>query len=191
MPNNQSNGYRIVFLPSHKRAYKNGTVYEHVLVAERMLGRELMPQEVVHHKDRDRLNNNPNNLIVFANSPAHTRFHSNGCDDRDLLRLESGAYECVDRKRQHGNKCSKRKDDCPVCNGVKSVSASVCIKCRRVINACGIPERDTLTSVIIKNNGNFTAVSREYNVTDNAVRKWCKKYKIPYKSSDYRQPKVE
>ena len=29
-------------------------------------------------------------------------------------------------------------------------------------------------------------VGEIYNVTDNAVRKWCKKYNMPYHSKDYK-----
>lgn len=49
-----------------------------------------------------------------------------------------------------------------------------------------IPEKDELYNNLLSEKGNFTKVSKLYGVTDNAVRKWCKKYSIPYKSSDYK-----
>ena len=30
----------------------------------------------------------------------------------------------------------------------------------------------------------MTEVGRIHNVTDNAIRKWCKKYKLPFRSKD-------
>lgn len=39
--------------------------YEHRLIAERLLGRKLARSEHVHHKDRDRTNNDPANMIVL------------------------------------------------------------------------------------------------------------------------------
>ena len=33
----------------------------------------------------------------------------------------------------------------------------------------------------------FTQIGREYNVTDNAIRKWCKSYDLPSKTSDIKK----
>ena len=41
-------------------------VYEHILVAERILGRRLRPNEVVHHINGDGLDNSPSNLRVMT-----------------------------------------------------------------------------------------------------------------------------
>lgn len=30
----------------------------------------------------------------------------------------------------------------------------------------------------------FTKLSKKYNVSDNTIRKWCKRYNLPYKSSE-------
>lgn len=49
--------------------------HEHRVVAERVLGRELGPGEVVHHEDQDKMNNNPDNLIVFPSQAVHARHH--------------------------------------------------------------------------------------------------------------------
>ena len=49
--------------------------HEHRLVAEQMLGRELLPGEVVHHIDGDKRNNAPNNLMVFPSQSDHVKWH--------------------------------------------------------------------------------------------------------------------
>ena len=46
---------------------KEGMIYEHILIAEQMLGRPLESKEVVFHIDGNKLNNKPENLKVFKN----------------------------------------------------------------------------------------------------------------------------
>jgi hypothetical protein len=37
----------------------------HILVAKAMLGRDLLPDEIVHHKDNDKANPDPSNLEIL------------------------------------------------------------------------------------------------------------------------------
>lgn len=50
--------------------------HEHRAVAEAMLGRPLRPGEVVHHRDGDKLNNDPTNLEVLPSQSAHVKAQS-------------------------------------------------------------------------------------------------------------------
>jgi len=70
-----SAGYVEVFLPGHHRARGNGYVFEHILVAEKTLGRKLTDDEEVHHKDGNKKNNSPDNLQVLTKSQ-HTILHN-------------------------------------------------------------------------------------------------------------------
>jgi group I intron endonuclease len=49
--------------------------------------------------------------------------------------------------------------------------------------------KDELLTLLQTHLGNFVYVSQLFNVTDNAVRKWCRKYEIPSHSFDYREKK--
>ncbi len=60
----------------YKKLSIRGREYlEHILIAERVLGRQLKPNEVVHHRDEDKTNNQPDNLEVMTRS-AHTLLHN-------------------------------------------------------------------------------------------------------------------
>lgn len=49
--------------------------HAHRVVAEQMLGRPLRKGEVIHHMDRNRRNNAPENLMVFASQAEHAKWH--------------------------------------------------------------------------------------------------------------------
>ncbi len=70
-----SKGYVYIWNPGHRLADKHGYVLEHLLVAEEMLGRELNSEEVVHHRDKVKDNNVPDNLFIFPAVGLHTGFH--------------------------------------------------------------------------------------------------------------------
>jgi hypothetical protein len=72
------NGYVVIYMPSHPKAMKsknwNGYVYEHIVVAEKDIGRSIRDDEEVHHLDFNRLNNSPENLLVLTSS-SHKKLH--------------------------------------------------------------------------------------------------------------------
>jgi len=49
---------------------------EHRDIVEKVIGRKLKPEEVVHHLDLNKKNNNINNLMLFKNGSEHIRFHN-------------------------------------------------------------------------------------------------------------------
>jgi hypothetical protein len=66
--------------------YKHNRKLVHRCVMEKYLtqrGEKLYPEEVVHHIDGNILNNDINNLEVFANQSEHYKYHHNNQEDDD------------------------------------------------------------------------------------------------------------
>lgn len=71
----QRGGRIKLYMPEHPDANERGYVWRHRVVAEQKIGRRLLPEEVVHHRDEDETNDDPDNLIVYANQAEHARYH--------------------------------------------------------------------------------------------------------------------
>ena len=57
------------------RVFKDSGKSVHRWAAGKKLKRPIQPGEVVHHKDRNKLNNSPGNLYVFKDQSAHAKAH--------------------------------------------------------------------------------------------------------------------
>lgn len=64
-------GYVLIHRPDHPQSNRHGYCREHRLVMEGILGRPLLRQEVVHHRDGNPGNNAPENLALYASNGQH------------------------------------------------------------------------------------------------------------------------
>lgn len=157
--------YERMVVKGHPRADKDGLVYTHVIVAENMLGRYLCDDETVHHRDMNKHNNNPENLMVFKTNADHGLFHQ-GCE----AILDGDTYVCVRKKRI-----------CASCNGEFLPKSNRQRFCNRAC-ACTShrkverPSKEELERELLK--ANTYAVSKKYGVSWNAIKKWKNAYGI-------------
>ena len=178
---NFNNGYLEIYMPQHPNARANGVILEHRYVAGQKLGRPLKPEEVVHHLDENRLNNDPDNLIVFKTQADHSAFHQ-GCETV----LDGDVYWCPNKHCYKLNGHSV-KILCPICNeNYMLVDSNMCVKCARALQRkVDRPSKEELLELI--KTTPFVKIGAVYGVSDNAIRKWCKQYDLPYKQKDIKQ----
>lgn len=71
----QKGDYLYALVPNHPRATKNGYVLHHRIVVENLIGRLLTEHEIVHHKNHNKKDNSPANLVLMLGSE-HNRQHA-------------------------------------------------------------------------------------------------------------------
>lgn len=67
-------GYMRIYMPNHTRAC-NSYVFEHVLIAEKVLGKPLPHGAVVHHVNGIKDDNRNNNLVICESIGYHKILH--------------------------------------------------------------------------------------------------------------------
>ena len=84
-------------------------------------------------------------------------------------------------KPKNKQKNKSTKEICPICNkNLKSKKAQMCRKCKDKIKSeqkSSVITREELKELI--RTKSFLQISKIFNVSDNAIRKWCDKYKLP------------
>lgn len=67
--------YKKILKRDHPHADGKGYIMEHRLVMEKKIGRYLKPEEKVHHKDGNGLNNKIINLKLYGDASEHNMHH--------------------------------------------------------------------------------------------------------------------
>lgn len=108
--------------------------------------------------------------------------------------INTGRYWKHDAKYPLQKNNGKRKFErtryyCEKCGKEIASGSKLCKSCYgdlQMFNS-NKPSKEALIKDINDLNGNFTKVGKKYGVTSNTVKKWCIKYEIPSKSSDYKE----
>ena len=161
------NGYKVLNVPDCPRGNpvgSEGWQYEHILLIEEEIGRQITAEECTHHLDGNRGNNRKENLILMTKQ-SHATLHQwidrENVPMKPYMQYPSCTICGVTLQGKQVNCCSQQ-----------------CFNIYRSLNS-KIPDKEILQELI--NNNSFVAIGKMFGVSDNAVRKWCNNYDIPTK----------
>ena len=163
-------GYVMYWKPEHSKADKQGSFrgycYEHILVAERTLGRPLEPDEEVHHLDFFRANNTPRNLLVLRDSE-HSKLHAWLRETYGDPVVKQLTYS--DNKNKRFLKACSR---CAYCKWPMARKRGTCsLKCFEKLKAKKDEHFRELLEKLINRNLPWTQIGKRLSMTDNGARK--------------------
>lgn len=104
-------GYVLLWVPDHPDSNNNGYVREHRLVMEQVLGRRLLPAEVVHHRNGIPGDNRPGNLELFATNADHLRHELTGRVPNWTPEGRERILAAARRPRKRSSSSSRPKSD--------------------------------------------------------------------------------
>ena len=118
--------------------------------------------------------------------------HINGINNDDQLEnLRWVCPNCNSQLETTGSRNPNRKNFakkyyCKDCGQEISRNSERCLKCAsasRIIPNDNMPvTREELKNLI--RTQSFVSIGKKYNITDNAIKKWCDKFNLPRKKSD-------
>lgn len=159
---NTLSGYVYFCDTSHPLANGSGRVLYHRHILSLAIGRWLTCGEVVHHIDRNKTNNDPNNLQLLTLSE-HTKIHVKD----GLLGHKIGKpiiYKCSSCGRNFSPSNRRKARFCSLkCNAFYQ---------RKVTR----PTKEELSKLIWELP--TIQLAKKFNISDKALEKWCKTYGI-------------
>ena len=165
--------------------------HPHVKVRERVLKKNMLPYVCAICGQPPEWHGKPLTLVLD---------HINGNhNDNRLENLRFICKHCDSQLKTNGSRntiryfkpvLKKATIKCPLCGGSMTKGAEMCVKCRtaKKLTESKIPPRDELIKDLLEIK-NFVRIGKKYEVSDNAVRKWCVHYGLPNKSRILRYDK--
>lgn len=169
--NSEINGYPIVFMPDHPKAWKTGSwkgyVYEHHIVAYLKYGDSITEDDEIHHISMNRSDNRPENLIKLPKQ-SHIQYH---------VRLRAlGLEELIIANAPKGHFVYKCKNCFDYILKDNSFCCEECKEEYKKLNKKDKPSKKELKKMI--ETMKMVEIANKFNVSHKIVKQWCEEYKI-------------
>lgn len=116
-------------------------------------------------------------LCANCHRGVHAGYLENPKDHIFLQDIADSLVESTPRKGRH------KKNYCADCGKEICNTSTRCSECaRQRQRAVAWPTKDELKELL--RTYSFTEIGRMFGVNDNSVRKWCKRYDLPYRAKD-------
>lgn len=169
--NTVNSGYQQVTLYKKSKPHK---YYVHQLVAQAFVSNPNHHSEI-HHKDYNKQNNHADNLMWITHL-------DNIIDLQNHKNPQTGYKDSHNRFKSH--KCA----DCGKIIRYKSTWCKQCAaKHIKHHYKNKVLSKKEIKIALIETKGNFTLASKRFDMTDNSLRKWCRKYNIPTHSKEWKE----
>lgn len=158
---------------------KRRTAFVHVEVARAFIDNPDNLEDV-HHIDYNKDNCCVDNLMWLSHEDNSKDYYCTTSNPK-YFKDENGNY--IQIKKDHST--------CIDCGAIILAGSTRCAKCAskhavpNYKNGSPLHEKDIIKS-LKQYNGNFTKASKGFNMTDNALRKWCLKYGLPTHSKEWK-----
>lgn len=174
--------YKRIFLPLHPNSDVNGIMLEHRYKAELIIKRPLRKDEVVHHKDENKLNNEIENLMVFKDKTHHARYHS--CKGKGVFHKDKHnvyTFRKIKLIKHVGSGLVKYYS-------LKGKKNMLCKNNKKSVNIDYSILKNSIELLLEDHNKKY--VSDYYGVTTKTVNKWIRRFGIINKKESETERKI-
>lgn len=155
--------------------------FHHIISDEKIYG--IAEKGTCHDLEQD-LKEIQKCILVCAN--CHREIHDGLYDEKVLIKAQVYNENIANQLREAKRQLYERKNYfCHNCGTMitKYSKLQLCEKCsHEVTRLVQRPSREELKNLI--RTLPFTVIGKQYGVSDNAIKKWCKAENLPYKKSD-------